>query len=94
MFHVKQSLTSKYVKRLFFRLVHKFCVTDILQKSIKLIFEQIYTLNIESENNNKYVSRETNNQLSDFVNIYKGMFNLFALINSQNIQFAESGMML
>lgn len=87
-------MTSKYVKRLFFRLVHKFWVTDILQKSIKLIFEQIYTLNIESENNNKYVSRETNNQLSDFVNIYKGMFNLFALINSQNIQFAESGMML
>lgn len=87
-------MTSKYVKRLFFRLVHKFCVTDILQKSIKLIFEQIYTLNIESENNNKYVSRETNNQLSDFVNIYKGMFNLFALINSQNIQLAESGMML
>lgn len=87
-------MTSKYVKRLFFRLVHEFCVTDILQKSIKLIFEQIYTLNIESENNNKYVSRETNNQLSDFVNIYKGMFNLFALINSQNIQFAESGMML
>lgn len=86
-------MTSKYVKRLFFRLVHKFCVTDILQKSIKLIFEQIYTFNIESENN-KYVSRETNNQLSDFVNIYKGMFNLFALINSQNIQFAESGMML
>ncbi|WP_077915600.1 hypothetical protein, partial [Listeria monocytogenes] len=83
-------MTSKYVKRLFFRLVHKFCVTDILQKSIKLIFEQIYTFNIESENNNKYVSRETNNQLSDFVNIYKGMFNLFALINSQNIQFAES----
>lgn len=81
-------------KDCFFRLVHKFCVTDILQKSIKLIFEQIYTLNIESENNNKYVSRETNNQLSDFVNIYKGMFNLFALINSQNIQFAESGMML
>lgn len=79
---------------MFFRLVHEFCVTDILQKSIKLIFEQIYTLNIESENNNKYVSRETNNQLSDFVNIYKGMFNLFALINSQNIQFAESGMML
>ncbi|HAA2533554.1 TPA_asm: hypothetical protein GEG05_04190 [Listeria monocytogenes] len=87
-------MTSKYVKRLFFRLVHKFCVTDILQKSIKLIFEQIYTFNIESENNNKYVSRETNNQLSDFVNIYKGMFNLFARINSQNIQFAESGMML
>lgn len=87
-------MTSKYVKRLFFRLVHKFCVTDILQKSIKLIFEQIYTFNIESENNNKYVSRETNNQLSDFVNIYKGMFNLFALINSQNIQFAERGMML
>ncbi|TXG16430.1 hypothetical protein FVE15_05810 [Listeria monocytogenes] len=87
-------MTSKYVKRLFFRLVHKFCVTDILQKSIKLIFEQIYTLNIESENNNKYVSRETNNQLSDFVNIYKGMFNLFALINSQIIQFAESRMML
>lgn len=79
---------------MFFRLVHKFCVTDILQKSIKLIFEQIYTFNIESENNNKYVSRETNNQLSDFVNIHKGMFNLFALINSQNIQFAESGMML
>ncbi|PDK62627.1 hypothetical protein AFZ25_05900, partial [Listeria monocytogenes] len=65
-------MTSKYVKRLFFRLVHKFCVTDILQKSIKLIFEQIYTFNIESENNNKYVSRQTNTQISDFLNIFKG----------------------
>ncbi|EAE8347476.1 hypothetical protein BOQ23_11155, partial [Listeria monocytogenes] len=64
--------------------MHKIFVTDILQKSIKLIFEQIYTLNIESENNNKYVSRETNAKLSDFVNIYRGVFNLFALISSQN----------
>ncbi|EAF5657942.1 TPA_asm: hypothetical protein GDN68_07985 [Listeria innocua] len=74
--------------------MHKICVTCTLRKSIKLIFEQIYTINIESENNNKYVSRETNAKLSDFVNIYRGVFNLFALISSQNIQFAEDRMML
>lgn len=80
-------------KIVFFRLVHKICVTGILRKSVKLIFEQIYTINIESENN-KNVSRETNAKLSDFVNIYWGVFNLFALISSQNIQFAEDRIML
>lgn len=81
-------------KDCFFKLIHKICVTCTLRKSIKLIFEQIYTINIESENNNKYVSRETNAKLSDFVNIYRGVFNLFALISSQNIQFADDRMML
>ncbi|CDN68467.1 Predicted protein (fragment) [Listeria monocytogenes] len=36
-------------KDCFFKLIHKICINDILQNSIKLVLERIYIVNILGE---------------------------------------------